>query len=383
MLKTLGAFFLHPQSLIVGVGFTSLSLLMGTWATRLPELKVILNITDGQVGSALLVLSIGSLIISPFSSYIMDRFSTGKATFASVLILSVFYFFPFATKSYPIFLAAMFLLGIANGFLNITVNASASIIEKKFQRSIMSSVHGMFSIGAIIGAVSAGIVAGFNVSPKVHMIGLILIIIVINFLLRKTWFSIPDTDLKSPVFAIPNLPILGFTVITFCIVIAELAIMDWSAVYLKDSLNSGPILAGLGFAGFSSTMAIGRLSGDTIVPKIGKRNIIIIGSILAALGLGLAAFTFIPVIAILGFTLCGIGMAVIVPMLYSLSASHESISPGAGIASIATACVLAGLVGRPLVGLVSDYAGMSTSLWIAAGFAFTASLIGVGIKSNT
>lgn len=382
MFKALSAFFRHPQSLIVGSGFASLSLLMGSWATRLPELKVILGISDGQVGSALLVLSIGSLIISPVSSYIMDRFPTGKATYASVLVLSVFYVFPFLVISYPAFLATMFLLGLANGFINITVNASASIVEKKYQRSIMSSVHGMFSVGAIIGAVSAGIIAGLGISPKTHMAGLTLFIITINFLFRKTWFSIPDTDLKSPVFVVPSLPILGFTAITFCIVLAELTIMDWSAVYLKDSLNSGPVMAGLGFAGFSLTMAIGRLSGDTIVPKIGKRNMVMYGCMLAAFGLGVAAFTQLPMIAILGFTLCGLGMAVIVPMLYSLSANHENVSPGIGIASIATACIMAGLVGRPLVGLVSDYAGMATSIWIAAGFALAAGLIGMGIKAE-
>jgi MFS family permease len=355
---------------------------MGSWATRLPELKIILDITDGQVGTALLVLSIGSLIMSPVSSYIMDRFPTGKATYASVLILAIFYIFPFLAKSYPFFLLSMFLLGIANGFLNITINASASIVEKKYQRSIMSSVHGMFSIGAIIGAVSAGIIAGLGISPKIHMLGLILFIITANILFRKTWFSIPDTDLKSPVFAIPSVPILGFTAITFCIVLAELTIMDWSAVYLNDSLSSGSTLAGLGFAGFSLTMAIGRLSGDTIVPKIGKRNMVVYGCILSAIGLVIAAYTNLPLVAILGFTLCGVGMAVIVPLLYSLSANQKNISPGVGIASIATACVFAGLVGRPLVGLVSDYAGMATSIWIAAGFALTAGMIGMGIRAE-
>ncbi len=382
MFKQLNAFFLHPQSAIVGLGFMSLSLLMGAWATRLPELKEILNITDGQIGTALLVLSIGALIISPFSSYIMDRYPTGKAAYISVLLQAVCYIFPFFVSTYFQLLTAMFLLGIANGFINITINASASIVEKKYNRSIMSSVHGMFSIGAIIGSLSAGFIAGFNISPKVHMVTLTIFIIIVNILFQKTWFNIPKTDLKAPLFAIPTLPVIGFTLITFCIVLAELTIMDWSAVYLKDSLNSGPILAGFGFAGFSSTMAIGRLSGDSIVPKIGKRIIIIYGCIIAAIGLALAAYTSAPFIAIFGFTICGIGMALIVPMIYSLSANLNTVSSGVGIASIATACVLAGLVGRPLVGTVSDNVGMSTSMWIAAGFALIGGLIGMIISKR-
>lgn len=383
MFKSLKSIFQHPQSLVVCLGFASLGLLMSTWATRLPDLKKILDISDGQVGTSLLILSIGALIISPFSSYIMDHFPTGKATLASVLIQSATYILPFLVTSFPGFLLAMFLIGLSNGFLNITLNASAAIVEKKYRRLIMSGSHGMFSIGAILGATSSGIIASFDVDPKIHMAGLIFFIYLINFTLRKTWYSVPNTDIKSPVFAIPNMEVLGFTAITFCIVLAELTIMDWSAVYLKDSLKSSAAMAGLGFAGFSFTMAIGRLSGDRIVPKFGKRNIIVFGCIFSSIGLSLAAITHLPFVAILGFTLCGVGMAVIVPMLYSLSANQQGISPGVGIASIATACVFAGLVGRPLVGLVSDYAGMATSVWIAAGFALAASIIGLGLAVGT
>ncbi len=385
MLKLLKSFFLHPQSVIVGFGFTTLSLLMSTWAIRLPELKIQLGINDAQVGTALLILSIGSLIISPFSTYIMDRYPTGKVTFVSVIIQSAIYILPFLVQTYTAFLVAMFLVGLAMGFINITINASAAMVEKKYHRSIMSSCHGMFSIGAIIGSIGAGVISELGVSPLNHMIALIAFLIIGNFFLRKTWFSLPNSDLKAPAFAIPTLPVLGFFSIAFCIVLAEMTIMDWSAVYLKDTLKSSAALTGLGFAAFSTTMAIGRLSGDTIVPKIGKRKIITIGCILASLGLGLAAFTTMPWMAIFGFAITGIGMATIIPILYSLSANMENVNPGVGIASIATACISGGLIGRPIVGFVSNEMGMSVSMWIASGFALVAGgiAISIGRKKTT
>lgn len=380
MLKLLKSYLSHPQSIIVGLGFTTLSLLMSTWSIRLPELKTQLNMDDGQIGTALLVLSIGSLIISPFSSYIMDRYPTGKVTFLSVILQILVYILPFIVHTYFYFLIAMFIVGLALGFINITINASASMVEKKYQRSIMSSCHGMFSIGAIIGSAGAGLISEIGISPFNHMLMLIIFLIFINIRFRKTWFSLPDSDLKAPAFAIPTLPVLGFFFIAFCIVLTEMTIMDWSAVYLKDTLKSSAAITGLGFAAFSTTMAIGRLSGDTIVPRIGKRKIIVIGCLISALGIGLAAFTSTPLVAILGFAITGIGMSTIVPILYSLSANLKNVNPGVGIASIATACICGGLFGRPMTGFVSNEFGMSVSMWIAAGFAFLAGGIAISIK---
>ncbi len=375
MYSLLKTYFQHPQSMIVGVGFASLSFLMSAFAIRLPELKADLQINDAQLGTALLILSIASLVVSPFSSYVIDRMGTGKAGFTSVILLAIFYILPFLVSEYRLFLGAMLFLGLASGFINITLNASAAIVEKTFDRSIMSSCHGMFSIGAILGAVSAGFISGWGISPLVHISLVISLILFINILFQSTWLSIPVSSLKAPVFTFPKRPILAFTFITFCIVLSEMTIMDWSAVYLRDTLESPAALTGLGFAGFSLTMAIGRMSGDIIVLKVGKQRIVLIGCILAGIGLSIAAATNIPLIAITGFTICGLGMATIVPLIYSISAKMETISPAIGIASIATACVMGGLVSRPMTGLISEWAGMSVSMWIAAAFCFIAGIV--------
>lgn len=381
MLKVLKAYFQHPQSLIIGIGFASLSLLMSTFAIRLPELKALLQINDAQLGTAWLILSAASLAISPFSSFIIDKIGTGKAVFISVLLQTLFYILPLLASEYWLFLIAMFLLGLANGFITVSLNAAAAIVEKVYHRSIMSSCHGLFSLGAIIGAGSAGLIASLNVSPMLHIASLIILILIANISLKKVWLSIPETSLKAPLLVIPKRPILAFVIITFCIVLAELTIMDWSAVYLSDTLQSPAILTGLGFAGFSLTMAIGRLFGDHWIAKTGKVRSLLIGCLLAGLGLSITAFTKTPWIAIAGFTITGLGMATIVPLIYSLSAKMKEITPAVGIASIATACILSGLVGRPLVGTISEAVGMSVSLWMAAGFSiFAAGVVLLAVK---
>lgn len=373
----LRTYFAHPPSYIVGFGFLVLSLLLSTWATRLPQLKANLGITDTQIGTALLLYSVAALVISPFSSYVMDRFPNGKTAYYSVIFQLLSFLLPFMANSFPMFLLGMSIAGLANGFINVSVNASAAIVEKHFERRIMSQSHAMFSIGAIFGAIAAGLIADMGIPPLYHMGGVVLFLLIANYALRTTWINLPNISLKAPVFAFPNLPLLGLFLIAVCVVIAELTIMDWSAVYLKDTLQSSPFLSGLAFAGFSVSMSIGRLSSDAIIANIGTRNTLIFGCLLAGLGLGIAGFTLSPLIAILGFTIAGLGMSVIVPLLYSLSATTKNTSTGLGIGSIATACVLAGLIGRPSVGWISDNMGMSTSVIIACGMALLASLIGV------
>jgi MFS family permease len=340
-------------------------------------LKANLGISDTQVGAALLLFSLGALIISPFSSYIMDRFPNGRTAYYSVIFQLCSFLLPFLADSFPMFLLAMTIAGFANGFINITVNATAAIVEKHFQTRIMSQSHAMFSIGAIFGSIMAGFIADLGIPPLYHMAGVISILLIVNYTIRKTWINLPNISLKAPVFAFPNLALLGLFLIAICVVIAELTVMDWSAVYLKDSLQSSALISGLAFAGFSVSMAIGRLSSDAITSNIGTRSTLIFGCFLAGIGLGIAGLTKNPIIAILGFTICGLGLSVIVPLLFSLSATMKNTSTGLGIGSIATACVLAGLIGRPSVGWISDNMGMATCVLIAAGATIIAGVIGV------
>lgn len=375
--RHLKTYFSHPPSFIVGFGFIVLSLLLSTWATRLPQLKANLGISDTQIGTALLLFSLGALVISPFSSYIMDRFPNGKAAYYSIILQLLTFILPFLADSFVTFLVAMTIAGIANGFINITINASAAIVEQHYKTRIMSQSHAMFSVGAIFGSIIAGWIADLGIPPLYHMAGVILLLLIVNFIVKSTWINLPNKSLKAPVFTVPNLALLGFFLIAVCVVIAELTVMDWSAVYLKDTLQSSALLSGLAFAAFSVSMAIGRLSSDKIVTNLGTRNTLIFGCLLAGLGLGIAGLTSTPFIAILGFAVSGLGMSVIVPLLYSLSVNLKNTSTGKGIGSIATACVLAGLIGRPSVGWISDHWGMNICVLIACGVTIIAGVIAI------
>lgn len=375
MIRNLKLFILHPQSISVGLGFFTISMLFGSWATRLPEVQSKLGLSGTQLGLSLLTLSFGSLVISPFSSWITEKMSIGRATFWSSILLALSFLLPFLANSFTEFLCALFIVGLANGFITVTVNAAAAAVEKSYFRSIMSNCHGMFSFGGIIGAASAGIFAGLGFSPFEHITIVAIALILINFYVRTNLYQIPTEITKTPIFTLPTQPIFGLVIITFCIVLAEMTIMDWSGVYIKNSLGGNAFVTGLGFAGFSFTMAIGRFYGDQITANFGKKKIVQFGSIIGMLGLIIAAIIPSTSIAIFSFTLVGVGFSCIMPIIFSAATKVEGVAPGAGIAAIATAAILGGLIGRPAVGMIADSFGLGTSLIFAGILAMVGSIV--------
>jgi fucose permease len=375
MIRNLKLFILHPQSISVGLGFFTISMLFGTWATKLPELQSRIGLTGTQLGMSLLALSIGSLIISPFSSWITEKMSVGRATFWSSVILAVSFISPFLANDFITFSTALFIVGLANGFITVTTNAAAAIVEKSYFRSIMSNCHGMFSFGGIIGAGSAGIFAALGFSPLANISIIVITLLFVNFYVRTNLYQIPNEATKVPVFTLPTQPIFGLIIITFCIVLAEVAIMDWSGIYIQNTLGGSAFITGLGFAGFSTTMAIGRFYGDHIAVAIGRKKIVQFGSLIGMSGLVMAAMIPSTTVAILSFTIVGIGFSCIIPIIFSSATKIEGITAGAGIAAIATAAVLGGLVGRPVIGLIADSFDLGTSLIFAGALALIASVV--------
>src|SRR5262249_25579457 len=145
--------------------------------------------------------------------------------------------------------------------------------------------------------------------------------------------------------------------LAFCALLVEGAIGDWSAVYLRDSLGTSAAIAAMGFAAFSLAMALGRLAGDALARRLGGPRLLRVSGSLAAVGLSVALVVGQPSIAVLGFGLVGLGMANLIPVLFS-AAGRTGAHAGTAIAAVATAGYLGYLAGPPLIGLAADAAGL-------------------------
>ncbi len=217
----------------------------------------------------------------------------------------------------------------------------------------------------MIGAGSTSIMMGLNVPASIQIPILAVILLVWLLSLSPTLLSIKDDDTVSDVvLSIPTGPLVGLAVIGFCVMLGEGAIADWTAVYLKNTLESSVFLAGFGYAGFSFTIAIGRFYGDRIIARWGARRLVIIGGLIGFGGILLGLIIPYAYAVILGFTLAGFGFSGIVPALYGSASRMPGRIPGASIAAVASFGYLGMFIGPPAIGFVAEEIGLRPALGI-------------------
>ena len=339
--------------------------------------------TDADLGLALLGAPVGAMMIMPISGWIIAKFKLGKVTWisslfhlASPILLSLapnFYFLVFG----------LFYFGFTNALMDISMNAAAAATERKALRPIMSTCHGMWSLGAMLGSAIGSLFLGLGFSVWVHLISLTLVILVVVAVLHRAICAYEEeTSAGDKVFAMPNLSLLGLAFMAFCIFLSEGAIADWSAVYMTESLMSNPFLVGLAYSGFSLLMAIGRFSGDNLIPKFGSQKIVIVGGILAFLGLGLTLIIEDSIFAIVGFSITGLGYSCIVPVLFSSASREPGYTPGTGIAAVTTIGYTGFLMGPPFIGFLSEMVSLGFGLGLVVILSGMVSLLATFIRFN-
>lgn len=355
MIKNLNAFFKNQQAVAVGLVFMTISTLFGSWVTRIPDIKTMLNFDEGTLGLSLLGMSIGALLMMPFSAWVMSKFGTGKTMFIGVIVATFTMALPAFATSFWSLVALLFLAGLLHGLTDVAMNAAAAAIEQTQKIRILSTCHGMFSLGGMLGAVLGSYLAGLGVSVQMHLMSVSIFMIVVVLLFSKTLLNVEDVETEEgKLFVLPSGALIGLAIVGFVIMMGEGAVADWSAIYIRDYLSGSAAMAGLGFAGFSLTMAIGRFTGDSIIPKYGSKAIIQFGSVLGAIGL--AAVIFIPniYVAIAGFTIIGLGFSCVVPILFSAAAKVPGVVPGTGIAAVTTSGIFGFLIGPPSIGMIAN-----------------------------
>jgi len=259
--------------------------------------------------------------------------------------------------------AALFAYGATAGCMDVSMNAQAVTLEHSWGRPIMSSFHGLFSLGAMIGAALGGVAASVGLSPEVHFTCGAVAFALLATAVFPWLVPDPEHTADAQVGFRFTRQLAGLGLIGFCILLGEGAMADWSAVYLRSSLGTGPGFAAAGYALFSGGMTIGRFAGDRLTERLGRVRLVRDGSLLATAGLAFALLIGTTWSALIGFAAAGLGFAAIVPLIFAAAGRVPGIAPGAGIASVTTAGWLGFLTGPPLIGFTAEW----TSLRIALG----------------
>lgn len=351
----------------------------GNWISRIPSIKEQLVASPAQLGLALFGMPVGLLIGALSAAWLVSKLGDRNVVCISAILYC--FFLPFlGLVPSTLFLFLLFILmGMSAGILDVSMNIQAAAVEKKYDKPIMSSFHGVFSAGGLIGALIGGYAAtrGIGVTEHLFFIGILLAvlsIIVYPYFLPKVQGE------KSPFFVKPNKSLLALGIIAFCVLMGEGAIGDWSGVYLRESLGTDIGFAALGYGIFSFLMAIGRFAGDTITEKVGRTRLTYISGIVAGIGILLAVISNSAYLALFGFGLVGIGFATIFPNVITAASKNGSMQQSYAIASVTTFGYVGFLIGPPVIGLLAELITLRGSLSVISILCLIIVLLAKSVK---
>jgi MFS family permease len=350
----------------VATFFFTNGFLYANWAGRLPEIQHFFNISNAILGILLFLAALGALLAMPFSGWLTARFGSERVTYATGMLFCCTVPMLVFVPNYWVAGIFFFILGIANGTLDVAMNGQAVFVERAYNKPIMSSFHGVFSIGMALGAaVSAGF-AKLNWSLFSHLLlvagaGIIAITWAMQHLLKELASETTNKS-ETPAFMLPTKAILPLGIIAFCGMTGEGTMADWSALFVNKVVGESEYFSALAFGIFGTSMTVGRFLGDYFTAKFGKRKLLIYSSLFTIVGLFIALIYVSLATSILGFFLVGLGLANVVPIVYSSAGNTEGVEPSVGIA-MATSIGYAGFfVGPPTIGFLADHFGLRVAL---------------------
>lgn len=363
MIQNLQRIFSKRAFYSIALIFSVNALLFTFWITRIPEVKERLAIGEGTLGLVLFCMPIGALIAMLMTNHLTQRFGAGRVTIAATIVFACCMLLPLHMPNIYLLGLSLFVVGISTGIMDIAMNAVSATLEAQHKQIIMSTCHGFFSLGGMIGAGIGSLMLGWEVDANLQMlVGVLFCLALTVFVLSKEVLPVKEENAaeEGGGWALPTRAILGLVVISFCTMQGEGVIADWSAIFMEEVAQADDFLIALGYFGFSMSMTLGRFYGDSIIEQAGPRKVVWTSGAIVVLGLLLVLPAF-PWLSILGFTLAGAGYALLVPVLFSEAAKTPGISPSKGIASVASFGYFGFLIGPTIIGGIAEWFNLQSS----------------------
>ncbi|CAN5557813.1 MFS transporter [soil metagenome] len=356
----------------LGVVFVLYGAVSGSWAARIPWVQSALGLDPGTLGLALLAPAVGAVCTMPLVGRLVARVGSRAVVRGCVPLLAGSLALPAVMPALPPLVGALALYGAAGGALDVAANAHGVEVERRVGRPVMSGLHGMWSIGGLLGAGLAGAVAARGIGAPVHLAsvavatGLIGTAAVLRLAHPGDGAGpVPAMGLRRPSRRVLLLGLLGF-----CALFTEGAAADWSAVYLRSVVGTSEGMAATAFAAFSLAMAGGRLVGDRVIAALGPVRVVRTAGCLGAAGLAVALLVPSTATGLVGFALLGLGMACVVPLAFAAAGSGDATGSadttgGRAIASVATISYLGWLLAPTSIGGLAQATSVTTALGLA------------------
>lgn len=369
---------LRRARIAVTVTFIVNGFTVGSFVARIPDIKRILEISNGTLGGSLLFVSIGVFLALRPAGKRAAKYGSQPIIFWATLALSGALVLVGLLLSLQWLWFSLFLFGFALATQDVAMNAHAVVVEQRAGRRLMSVFHGMFSVGTLFGGILGGLFSQWKVTPLQQASALAIVIFIIAYVI-KPLFLPADAD-KHDFSSGPRARhpfifwILGF--FGLFAAISEGAAGDWGGVLARDAFGATPFISTLPYIVFCTAMIIGRFSGDYLAHRFGASLVIAAGGIISGTGLTVGLIVGgIPAIMVSWFLL-GIGLSVVIPLMFSAAGTLASkkyagvIAPSEAVAKVSGVSYFGFVIGPPLIGFIADIVELRWTLLLIAAFAY-------------
>jgi MFS family permease len=369
----------------VAAAFLIHSTVSGTWAPRLPAIKESLELSDGELGTALVGLAIGLVAGTRLAGAPIDRFGSRPVMRAGFPLLAATLLLPGLADSGLTLFASLLILGIASGALDVAMNAQGIEVERVLRRPILSGLHGLWSVGLGVGAAAAAAAAAIGAEPLEHFAVVAAVLALLSVVLLRGLLSAQhqirqESDDAEPPDVRWTVALVLLGVIAFCSFVGEGSASDWSAVYMTQELSTSDALGAVAFAAFAVTMAAARFAADPLRARLGNVTLVRGGSLVAAAGLGAALVIHEPWAGLAGFALLGLGLAPVVPIAFSAAGDLDPRATGRLVGRVATIGYVGSVAGPIMIGWLAEATSLRTALVLVVVLALVISASARGCR---
>ncbi len=377
------ATLLSTQRLATRLSFFSLGFATAAWAPLIPFAQQRLNLNHADFGLLLLCMGIGSMIAMPATGALVKHWGCRPLIALALMLLMVL--LPSLTmwSSIVTMAVALFIFGSAAGCLGVAINLQAVVVEKHSVRALMSSFHGMCSLGGLTGAMLVTALLAVGLSPLMSTLSVVMILLVIGGVAIPSCLTsfeqdekpLEDTTQAPKKLYRPDGIILLIGMMCFIAFLSEGAAMDWGGIYLTSKYQLNPAFAGLAYTFFALSMTTGRFAGHVLLKQWGEKNIVTYSAIGAAIGMAVIVTAPVWQVVVLGYALLGLGCSNIVPVMFSRVGRQNKMPKAAALSLVSTIAYTGSLSGPALIGLIGEWTGLSTVLTGVAVLLFIIALL--------
>ena len=359
---------------IAGISFDS-------WASRIPDIKAKLHLSDAALGGVLFALPVGSMISLPLSGWLVSKYGSKRMVTIAVTCYPLILILIGTTASIWQLVSVLLVFGLFGNLCNISVNTQAIGVQASYGRSIMATFHGIWSMAGFTGAAIGTFLVSKDLSPFYHFAIIWLACLVLLVSIQRFALAKDHGHESQQVFVRPDSALMKLGLIAFSCMVCEGTMFDWSGVYFQKVVAAPKELITLGYAAFMGTMASGRFIGDFMVTRFGSRKVLEASGILITTGLLIAVLFPTIILATIGFLFVGFGVSSVIPLVYSAAGKSKTMSPGMALAAVSTIGFFGFLMGPPLIGLIAQAFSLRWSFTLIAVLGFGTTLLAARVKT--